>query len=86
MDKADVLRDVAKKVLNDIGQTAIDEMIDDERLNAAEAYVLGGIDSCFNKGVITFNEAATYYETLGVDPERASHLRQHHSRDKVSFS
>ena len=75
------LRAIAGALLNAEGQEEVDEMLDNSDLAGAEAYVLGGVDRCFTDGAIDFNEAKGYYERLGVDPERASQLRQNHGKD-----
>lgn len=78
MADLEILRSIALRVLNETGQDAVEALIEDEKLVAAEAYVLGGIDSCFQKEIISYSEATTLYTNLGVDPEKASRLRQQH--------
>lgn len=70
------LEDIARKVLNEKGQLYFDELVQEDKIGSAQIHLLGAVDSCFERGNITFEEAAEYYKQIGVSPEQASQLRQ----------
>jgi hypothetical protein len=79
MTHAKALHSVAAKVLNEEGQEEVDALIVDGKMSEAKAYVLGGIDRCFNDKLFDTSSAAILYAELGVEPEHASRIRQQSS-------
>lgn len=70
------LKKIGEEVLNEEGQIAVDELLREGRIETAKEYLLGGIDSCYDRGIINFEDAAGFYNLLDLSPERASMFRQ----------
>lgn len=75
MDTSDI-EEVAEKVLNEEGCFEIDELIREGNIERARISLLFIVDSCYDQGNVTFDEAADLYQLLHVSPERASAFRQ----------
>lgn len=74
---------VAEKVLNEEGCFEIGELIREGKVELARINLLFIIDSCYDQGGVTFDEAAGLYQLLCVSPERASAFRQENYQDNV---
>jgi hypothetical protein len=74
-----ILEKIAEEILSEKGQSKVSELLRGGEIEKAKAYLLGGVDGCFERGTITFETAAAFYKQIGVSPECASKLRQGHS-------
>ncbi|MBI5799018.1 MAG: hypothetical protein HZB10_03745 [Candidatus Yonathbacteria bacterium] len=76
MPEYNVIIQLAEKVLNEEGQDAVEGHLINNRVDLAQCYILGGIDSLWTKKIITDSEAAEVYRILGMNPEKACDARQ----------
>lgn len=76
--RKDTFQKMAEKFLNEKGKDDVFDLLDEGNEKSAVEYLLGAVDSHFEDGNLTFEEAARHYEFLGVSRERASTLRQNY--------
>lgn len=67
---------LALKVLNETGQDAIAEFLNNGNEQRAKEYLLGAVDRLWSEGQITDEEASAHYAALKVPQEDAARLRQ----------
>lgn len=73
------LLELAAELMSDEGQETVAGYLDEDELDRARIAILGALDRrVLEKGDITESEAKAKYQILGIDPERASRLRQWH--------
>ncbi|HUY05260.1 MAG TPA: hypothetical protein VMV62_00890 [Candidatus Paceibacterota bacterium] len=71
-----VLEKVAYEVLNEAGQLEVSELVREGEVEFAKLYLLFGIDSCYDRDLLSFDEAAELYKLLAVPPHIAAEFRQ----------
>ena len=76
MSEQSIVTELAKQVLNENGQEAVETLILDNKIHLAKIYLLGAIDSLWTKKLISDSEAAEAYKVLNIDPEKSSKVRQ----------
>lgn len=67
---------LAEQCLNEKGQEAVADLLFAGKVDIAKIYILGAIDSLWTKKKISDSEASEAYKILGIDPSKASELRQ----------
>ncbi len=67
---------VARKVLNEVGQLEVDELVREGEVELAKLYLLSAVDSSYDCNLLTFAEAAELYKLLDIPPGTAAEFRQ----------
>ncbi len=80
MGKTEQLSELAKQYMGAHGQKLISEYILDGDITSGQIYSLGYIDSLFVGGELLEEEAKKAYILIGIDPEKASAIRQRNNK------